>query len=263
MQIRDLVLRQQSKFETKTDKQIFRRAVLTTEGGLQTSSDPLNEVWASRAARRVWFMADGSTQPAQVLCRKVSNPYVGLGVIIGYADGSNAKEVLTTDFFLTGNETNLDGWDDTGPEDLEPGGNKLLWVYTKVITPLATYPPNPTGLTVNIIAGDYPYGGVRKTFDGSVSFALTQNPNPGEHYLAGLYLDSANTLQVVYGASVSTATTAPEPAWPAGAFELSVVLIDDVQTSIDFDTDIFDRRMAWSDQASSGADMTPVWFYAR
>jgi len=252
---RDIKLKRQSREARKQDKLPFKRAVLTDEGGQQTSSDPLNDVWASASERRAWYMTDGATQPAQILCRKVSDPYVGLGVIIGYADGSNELEVLSDDFFLThtGDPT---AWASTAPRDFEPGGRKMMWVYTKVITPLATY-PDATGLTVNIIAGDYPYDGARKTFAGSVSFALTQNPNPGEHYLAGLYLDSANTLQVVYGASVATAIDAPEPSWPAGSFRLSAVLIDDVQTSIDFDADIFDRRMAWSDEESSGGNAWP------
>lgn len=251
IQFRDVILKNQNKLATKQDRLLFTRAVLTDDQGLQTGS---GSVWADEDLRRVWAMTEGAIQPGQVLCVKVSDPYLGLGVIIGYADGSNEKEVLSDDFFLrkTGDPT---GWASTSPRDLEPGGRKQLWVYSKVITPLATY-PNPTGLSVNVISGDYPYAGTRKTFNGEANFILTQNPDSGEHYYAGLYLDSANTLQVVYGASVVLATTPPEPTWPAGAFRLSVVRINDTQTSItmstdtDTDNDILDRRMAWSDEQS-------------
>lgn len=248
VQFRDIVLKQQSRFGAKQDRLPFKRAVLVNQFGEQTSASPVSVVYANESERRVWYMTDGAVQPAQVLCRKVSDPYVGLGVIIGYADGSNQLEVLSDDFFLTqtGDPT---GWASTSPRDLEPGGIKQMWVYTKVITPLMTYPG--VGLTVNVTNGDYPYGGERVTFNGYNGFTLTQNPNPGEHYYAGLYLDSANTLQVVYGTSVSTATTPPEPAWPAGAFQLSVVRINDTQTTIDFNDDIFDRRMLWSDNNSA------------
>jgi hypothetical protein len=127
-----------------------------------------------------------------------------------------------------------------------------LWLASKLIEPLATYPGS--GLTVSVVAGDYPYLGTRKTFAGSINIALTQNPNTSQHYYAGLYLDSANVLQVVYGASIGVAFTPPEPSWPAGAFRLSVVRINDTQTGITLasDTstsnDILDRRMLWSDE---------------
>lgn len=259
---RDIQLKQKDKLDEKQNKLLFKRAVLTTEGGLQTSTDPLNEVWAVVTERRVWYMTEGAVQPAQILCRKVSDPYVGLGVIIGYADGSNQLEVLSDDFFLThtGDPTS---WASTGPRDFEPGGRKLMWVYTKVITPLATVPT--TGLLVNIISGDYPYLGVRKSFAGSVGYNLsTDVPGGGLCRYVGLYLDAANALQKVDGATAAAGTTPPEPAWPAGAFELSVILLTNGDMAIDFDTMVFDRRMAWSDQiASAGGGSSEVWFYAR
>lgn len=182
-------------------------------------------------------------------------PVIGLGVIIGFADGSNEKEVLSDDFFIrrTGDPS---GWASTSPSDLEPGGIKMLWVYPKVITPLATY-PDPTGLSVNIIAGDYPYAGTRKTFSGQSGYLLVEPVTGGHHYYAGLYLDSANALQVVYSASVVVATTPIEPTWPAGALRLSVVKIANGQTSINFNDDVLDRRMAWSDEQASSGNVWP------
>lgn len=247
---RDIQLKREERLDRKQDKLPFKRAVLVTSGGLQTAVDPFTDVWAAEDERRVWYMTDGATQPGQILCRRISDPYVGLGVIIGYADGSNEQEVLTDDFFLTksGDPT---AWHSTAPRDFEPGGRKQLWVYPKVITPLATY-PDPSGLTVNVIRGDYPYAGTRKTFEGEQSYLLTAPPTSGHHYYAGLYLDSSNTLQVVYGTSVALAFEPIEPAWPASAFRLSVVLVENGQTSIDFAEDVYDRRMAWSDEVGGG-----------
>lgn len=242
---RDVFLKQQDKFDTKQDKLLFTRAVLTDAQGNQTGS---GSVWASESERRVWFMVSGAIQPGQALCVRISDPVIGLGVIIGFADGSNEKEVLSDDFFLRkGGDPS--GWYSTGPADLEPGGIKMMWVYSKVITPLATF-PEPTGLLVNVIGGDYPYAGTRKTFGGQSGYLLAAPGTVGHHYYAGLYLDSANTLQVVYSASVVVASTPAEPTWPAGAFRLSVVLIANGQTSLDFNDDIFDRRMAWGDESS-------------
>lgn len=247
-QYRDVVLKEKAKQDRKQDLLKFQRAVLTDAQGNQTGS---GSVWASQSERRVWCMTSGAIQPGQVLCVRVSDPVIGLGVIIGYADGSNEKEVLSDDFFLrkTGDPT---GWYSTSPGDLEPGGLKMMWIYSKVITPLATY-PDPTGLSVNVIAGDYPYAGARVSFGGQSGYLLVEPATPGEHYYAGLYLDSSNTLQVVYGAAVVLATAPPEPTWPAGSFRLSVVKIANGQTSLNFNDDVFDRRMAWSDEgAGSG-----------
>lgn len=251
---RDLVLKQKDKLDDKQDRLLFKRAVLTTEGGLQTSSDPLNDVWASLSEKRCWYMHEGAVQPAQILCRKVSDPYVGLGVIIGYADGFDQLEVLSDDFFLTGTGDPT-GWASTSPRDFEPGGRKQMWVYTKVITPLATYPGS--GIKVNVISGDYPYLGTRKSFAGSVNYDLSASvPGGGLCRYAGLYLDASNTLQTINGATTTAGSTPAEPSWPAGAFRLCVVLLTNGDTSIDF-ANIFDRRMAWSDQQSGSARVWP------
>lgn len=251
VQFRDIILKQQANADKKQDRRPIQRAVLTDDGGEQTSVDPLSDVWANQDDKRVWFMTDGATQPGQILCRQISDPYVGLGVNIGYVDDNNEPEVLRDDFFLTktGDPT---AWASTAPRDNEPGGRKLLWLYSKSLIPLAVYPSDVTGLNVNIAAGDYPYAGARVSFGGLSNLALTQNPNPGQHYLAGIYLDASNAVQVVYGTSISTAYTAPQPTWPAGAFQLATILIDDVQTSIDFDTDISDRRLLWSNEIGGG-----------
>lgn len=264
VQIRDIVIRRQKEADKKADAPYRYRAVLTDITGAQASTNPLVDVWANQTEKLVYHVPYGAGSPAPIYCYIISDPYVGLPVFCGYRDGSDEIEVLRVDPLPAKVGGNPSGYDSTSPEDLEPGGKKMMWTYPKTITPLATY-PNLTGLLVNVIAGDYVYGGVRVSFDGQNSIALTQNPNPGEHYFAGLYLDSANALQVVYGASITTASEPPEPAWPAGAFRLSVVRVNDTQTSITFaaDTDtandVLDRRMPWSDENGPAAGGGNVW----
>ena len=257
VQYRDVILKRQREADKKADKPYRYRAVLTDAEGAQTSTDPLVDVFFNQTEKLVWHVPYGAGSPAPIYCQIISNPYVGLPVFCGYRDGSDEIEVLRVDRLPAKVGEDPTGWDSTSPENLEPGGNKMMWLYTKSITPLATW-PDATGLTVNVNEGDYIYGGVRVTFPGQSSLALTQNPAAGEHYFAGLYLDSANLLQVVYGASGLVSADPAEPAWPAGAFRLSVVRINDTQTSIVFsgdqeaDNDVFDRRMAWSDGNSGG-----------
>lgn len=253
IEFREVKLKQSKKLDDKVDKRRQIRAVIVDSLGNQSGS---GSIWADQNARRLWVMPLGATQPFQCLCVRLGAPVIGLGVIVGYIEGSNTLEVLRDDYEFLGPSNNGRSYLSPTNTDFQPGGALQLWLASKLIQPLSTY-PSATGLTVNVVAGDYPYSGTRKTFPGQTSFALTINPNPGEHYLAGLYLDSANSLQVVYGASVSTTINPPpEPTWPAGAFRLSVVRINDTQTSItlasDTDTtnDIFDRRLAWSDESS-------------
>lgn len=246
---RDVIFKQNQRFNEKIDRTKTIKAVVVDEFGNDSGS---GEIWADQLARRVWVREVGTAGASQCPCYNIT-PVIGLGVILGYEIGSNTREVLRTDKEFYG-PTNPTGTSYESPSDADflPGGRLQLWVASKLITPLSTY-PSATGLSVNVVAGDYPYNGARVTFTGQTAIALTQNPNPGEHYFAGLYLDSANSLQVIYGTSIAVASTPPEPSWPAGAFRLSVVRVNNTQTSIvmardtDATNDIFDRRMAWSD----------------
>jgi hypothetical protein len=258
IQYRDIQQKRQKELFLKQDKQAQFRAVIVDELGNQSGS---GDIWANRAQRRVWIMPIGGVQAYQVLCVKIANPSIGLGVIVGYADPlSRTQEVLRTDYeFFQPSSTTGRSWEALGLEDLQVGGELRLWLDPRLMIPLATY-PDDTGLVVNVVSGDYVYAGVRVTFAGQVGIALTQNPNPGEHYLAGLYLDASNTLQVIYGASIAIASTAPQPAWPDGAFQLSTVLIDDTQTSISLADDITNRRILWTDIDSfSSWPFASIW----
>ena len=252
---RDVTYKQDNRFGKKVDLTKVIKATIVDSLGNDSGS---GEIWADRLARRVWVRELGTAGSSQVPCYNIT-PVIGLGVILGYEIGSNTREVLRTDKEFLG-PTNTTGTSYEAPNntDFGPGGRLQLWIASKLITPLATFPDN--GLAVKVVSGDYPYNGTRVTFAGQVGVTLTQNPNPGEHYYAGLYLDSANTLQVIYGTSIAVAGDPPEPAWPAGAFRLSVVRVNNTQTSITLalDTsstnDIFDRRMAWSDEQSGPLD---------
>lgn len=256
VQVRDIVLKRQKEQDRKQDIRGRYRAVLTDAEGNQTSTDPQTDVWSNQTTRRVWHMPLGATQPSQVFCLNISNPYVGLPVECGYEESNNTIEVLRVDQLPAKYGESAIGWDQNDPASFEPGGLKMMWLYGKALVPLATY-PDATGLVVNINAGDYPYLGSRKSFTGQTGYTLTAPAGAGTHYYAGLYLDSANALQVVYGTAVATSSTPPEPTWPAGAFRLSVVRIANGQTSIEFgsdssdDNDVFDRRMLWSDEQAA------------
>lgn len=251
---REVQYKQDKRFGEKIDRTKTIKGVIVDELGNDSGS---GEIWADRLSRRVWVRELGTAGSSQVPCYNIT-PVIGLGVILGYETGSNVREVLRTDKDFFG-PTNPNGTSYESPSntDFLPGGRLQLWLASKLIQPLSTFPAT-SGLFVNVVAGDYPYAGTRKTFAGQTNVALTQNPNVGQHYYAGLYLDSANALQVVYGASIAVASTPPEPAWPAGAFRLSVVRVNNTQTSItmaldtDSTNDILDRRMAWSDEKGAG-----------
>lgn len=253
---RDVKAKSEKRFDLKQDKRNQFRAVITDNLGNQSGA---GSIWYDQPARRVWAMPVGGTQPSIFLCVRLT-PVIGLGVIVGYADPlSRTLEVLRTDYeFLGPSNTTGTAYESPSNEDFLPGGRLQLWLDPRLMQPLATY-PDATGLTVNVVSGDYLYAGERVSFAGQTGIALTQNPNPGEHYLAGLYLDAANALNVTYGASVVIATTAPQPTWPAGAFQLSTVQIDDTQTLISMALDVSNRRILWTDEDSfSGGGAWPA-----
>jgi hypothetical protein len=244
---RDVIRKRDQRLSKKVDKRGEFKAVITDNLGNQSGS---GSIWFDQNKRKVWAMPSGGTQPFPYFCYRLT-PVIGLGVYIGYASITNQyPEVLRTDYEFLG-QSNTTGTSYESPSNLDflPGGRLQLWLDPRLMIPLATY-PNSTGLLVNVVSGDYVYNGVRVTFAGQANINLTQNPNPGEHWLAGLYLDATNTLNVIYGASIATGSTAPQPAWPDGAFQLSTVLIDDTQASISMANDIANRRILWTDQNS-------------
>lgn len=241
--LRDVQISFSERFEQKQDVQPTIRAVLCDSAGLTSGS---GSVFADSDALMVWYQPVGSSSPGQVRCVRLE-PELGLGVIIGYAEGSNELEVLSDDPFLRGSVATRKYLSVNG-RDFEPGGRLQMWLYTKAIVPLATLPGTAGGLTVDVTNGDYEAAdGTRATFVGKLSFDISgsQPAGPNQHLLVGLYLDSANTLNSVDGSTVATGVDAPEPTWPAGAVRLSVVDLDDSQTSIDFDADISDRRLLY------------------
>lgn len=250
---RDLINKRRERDRKKENiRPRFRSVIVTATGERTLGGDP----WADENNKIVWHQLFGSGGVGRAKCVAITNPEVGLGVEVSRVDDRLAEwEVIGPDPFLRLTATDNRNYGPTGANDLQPGGRLMMWLYSKAILPLATF-PNTTGLMVNVVGGDYPYNGTRKTLSNQFNIALTQNPNPGEHYYAGLYINSANTIQVVYGASVSTASEPPEPTWPAGAFRLSVVRVNDTQTAITYasdesaSNDIFDRRMLWSDEDS-------------
>jgi len=253
---RDITQQNQEKLDTKTDKRQSFKAVIVDVLGNQSGS---GDIWADQATRRLWIMKLGSTVPQPVLCVRIPNPVIGLGCIVGYIDHlSNTLEVLRTDYeFYQPTNTTGQSWEAPDYTDFLPGGHQQLWIASKLIEPLATY-PNNAGLFVNVVAGDYPYDGTRKTYGGQTNINLSSaQPSAGQYRLVGLYLDSANTLQTINGTAGASPIPA-EPSWPTGAFRLSAVRLYNPQVKINLErdneatNDIFDRRMVWSDENGGG-----------
>lgn len=262
VQYRDIQLKRQKRLDVKQDKrQSFKATIVDNLGNASGSGS----VWADQATRRVWVMPLNSIQPFQVLCVRIPRPTIGLGVVVGYVDHlSNTLEVLRTDYeFYQPSNTLGNSWEAPDEVDFSPGGRLQLWIASKMLTPLSTY-PDATGLVVNVVGGDYPYLGERKTFAGQVGVNLSAaQPSAGQYRFVGLYLDANNTLQTVNGTAGSS-TTPAEPTWPNGAFRLSVVRLYNPQTSVVFapDTDstndVFDRRMLFSDEIASRSNVWPM-----
>lgn len=251
---RDLLLRNRQRQDQKADVKPRYRAVLCAQNG----SRDVGSVWANENAKLVYFQFFGSGGVGIARCEKLM-PELGLGVYVGKTDDNLAWQVLEDDPLLRKTATDNRNYQTVAARDFKPGGRLYLWVDSRQIDPLATY-PTPNSLSVNVAGGDYPYSGTRKTFAGVLDLDLTSSvPGAGLHRYVGLYLDSANALQAVNGATTSTSNTPAEPTWPAGAFRLSVVRLRNGQTSIiftlknDSTNDVFDRRMMWSDEDSGGA----------
>jgi hypothetical protein len=238
--IRDLQLKQKRALAQKKDnRQPFRAVICDEEGNFSGSGS----IWANQNKHLVWFMPFGNAQPAQVRCVRLE-PQIGLGVLIGYADGSNEQEVLSDDPFLRQAGDNTNAYLSVSGRDFEPGGRLQMWLYPKAFVPLCIYPGS--ALTINVVAGDYEdYQGVRQTFAGIEAYDISgsQPAGPNEHLLVGIYIDTSNTIGTVDGTAVATTVAAPEPSWPAGSMRLGTVELDDTQTTINFANDIDNRRL--------------------
>lgn len=259
--IRDVRESFSSKLNKKQDKDIIIRAVITDGYGNQSGA---GSIWANFNTRRIWYMAHGASQPAQIRCTRIPNPYIGLKCLIGHYQGSTELEVVSDDPFDRVTNPNGSDWTTMSTEDMQPGGRALLWLQPKAFVPLAVWPG--TGLAVNINPGNLELDGTRLTYAGISNYDLSthQPAGPNEHLLVGLYLDNTGALNAIDGATVSTALTAPAPAWPAtNIFRLSTVELDDTQTTIDFANDITDQKTIYTEMAGFGGGIIPIqrsWF---
>lgn len=251
---RDLLEKSRQRQAKKADVKPRDRSVICASDGSRT----VGSVWADEDAKVVYHQRFGSGGIGRAKCTTIANPELGLGVEVSKIDDRLAEwEVVGDDPFLRRSATDARNYGVTSPQDLLPGGRLMLWVDSRQLTPLATYDTAET-LLVNVVSGDYPYNGTRKTFAGSTGQDLTSRvPGAGLTRLVGLYLDSANSLGFVNGATTTIGFTPAEPTWPAGAFRLSVIQLDNGQTSLSFADDIFDRRMIWSDEQGGAAGGWP------
>lgn len=248
MNNRDIKQRLKQQLAQKQDEKPRHRSVICASDGSRVAGS----FWADESAKIVYQQRFGSGGVGRALCTVIT-PELGLGVEVSPIDNRLAEwEVVGPDPFLRRTATDNRNYQTIAPTDLQPGGRLMLWVDSRQIEPLATWDTAGT-LQVNVTAGDYPYLGARKSFAGQNGIDLTASvPGGGLTRYVGLYLDASNALQTVNGATTTIGLTPAEPTWPAGAFRLSVVQLDNGQTSIDFANDILDRRMAWSDDNSGG-----------
>lgn len=240
---RDLELRQQENLDQKLDVAERFRAVIVDKVGNRTGT---GTIWRDENRREVWYQAWGSGNIGWALCDNIE-PVIGLGVIIAFEPLIGGFEVIRDDPIARLTATTRTTSKIVSEQDVGRGGGRFqLWIEPEMLQPLATYPGS--GLAVSVVAGDYEYFGTRKTYAGKVDFDISshQPAGPTEHLLVGIYLDAANTLQSVAGSTVVTSADAPEPTWPDGAFQLSVVDLDDSQTTITIDVDIANRRVLWT-----------------
>lgn len=254
MNNRDIKLRLSQQLNKKANEKPKFRSVICAADGSRTTGD----MWADENNKIVWHQLFGSGGIGRAKCTIIT-PELGLGVEVSQIDSRLAEwEVVGPDPFLRRTATDNRNYQTIAPTDLQPGGRLMLWVDSRQIEPLATWDTAGT-LQVNVTAGDYPYLGTRKSFVGQNGIDLAASvPGGGLTRYVGLYLDASNALQTVNGATTTIGLTPAEPSWPAGAFRLSVVQLDNGQTSIDFANDILDRRLAWSDeQATAGGGGWP------
>lgn len=245
---RDIFLQNlQPKFDSKENRFEPFRAVLTNSIGTTTTGT----VWKDENARLVYFRAWGGGSVSWALCDAIE-PTLGLGVLIKFDQNINQYDVLRDDPLQRNTDSDRTSYRAITNNDLLKGGRFQLWLDPTLFIPLSVY---PTGAdTVNVVRGDYIYAGERKTYAGTVDKDLSgSRPVAGLHRLVGLYLDSSNTLQTIDGTAVATAVAASEPAWPDGAFRLTVVDLDNA-TDISIDN-IDNRKVVYTedDQTSSGA----------
>lgn len=240
---RDIFLRKyKPQLDAKQDKYDPFRAVIVSSTGSRTTGS----VWRDEARRLVWFQAWSSGAIGWALCDNIE-PNIGLGVYVQFSPILGIHEVLRDDPFQRNTTSSRSSYRALTNQDFLKGGRFQLWIDPTMIQPLALY-PGSSGLTVSIVEGDYIYDNTRKTYNGTVDYDISaeQPAGPSEHNLVGFYLDSSNVLNTVTGAAVSTAVDATEPVWPAGAFWLGVVDLDDTQTTIAM-TDIDNRKVVWTE----------------
>lgn len=237
---RDIFLQQfKPVIDSKLDEPGKFRAVLTNDIGTTDSGS----VWQDENARLIWFRAWGSGSPAWALC-DVLEPILGLGVWIKFNPDIGFYEVLQDDPIQRSPSSDRSSYRAPTNEDFLIGGKFQLWLDPTLFIPISVYPTGSD--TVNVVLGDYIYQGERKTFAGSVNLDLSgSRPAAGLHRLVGLYLDNANTLNIVNGGTIATASDAPEPTWPDGAFRVAVVDIDNA-TDISI-SDIDNRKVVWTE----------------
>ena len=227
--IRDLYQLRQQRLATKADVVEEYTATITEYNG---------SIWNDESKRLNWVQRADGTGQLTAAYNKSTASLSGMVVRVRVMKDSEYPVIvdIPPEFYAVSPSALLPNHH----LDHEPGGIDMLWLYTKLIVPLAAYPG--AGLTVSVIKGYYSYNGTRKEFSGQIGKDLSASqPASGLRRYVGLYLNSSNALQTVNGSTVASGVTPPEPTWPAGSLPLSVVDLDGDATAIAF-SNIHDRR---------------------
>lgn len=186
-----------------------------------------------------WVIPLGEGEPVAVYNRNVKATRPGLAVQIGYAPNSTVLEILRT--VIDANSQS----EDTGGINLEPhagshrvDGDDPLFIETRAITSLLTYPTGQSGLSVHV--SSYTYVGsdgiTFVVFAGQHFLDLSGYKPLAGSLLALIYLDrTTNTLAVAVGATIpqdSRAFIPPAPDLPDNAIPSAFVRLGASATTL-------------------------------
>lgn len=221
----------------KVDEQLRIHSVLVKVQGSVRLRNTENFVWHAPADH---------VAPAPVYIGRNVPVVEGMPVLIGYKPGSNTLEVLYEDADKV-LETNisLTNYLPKHGNTHQWGKGDLTYLHTEAFLPLLVY-PNLTGLRINVVAGSYGFNGIEKKYAGTKNVSISAHqPAAGLKRFVGLYLDSANILQQIAGATISVESlTTPEPAWPTSIQRLAVVTINGDTSDIPF-ISVLNRKLLW------------------
>lgn len=252
MDLRD-VIKLRKNYEARfASEQVVTNGRIVARNGRTVVPGVPNHYWVTPSLEEdpTLLEEDDATalaEPVAVYNRNVKATRPGLAVQIGFAPYSTVLEILRT--VVDANSVA----EDTSGINMEPHagshlvtGDDPLFIETRAITSLLTYPIGQTGLSVHVT--NYTYvkdDGSFAVFPGYQFYDLSSHKPVSGSRLALIYLDkTTNLLGVVAGTTIaldSPAFIPPAPALPSDAIPASFVRLGASSTSIGWQ-DIIEAR---------------------